>query len=269
MSEISPEWEQLMNESIYKREIIKQQIQDERDRQSLTTRMNKIVLETKWNEKTSSSPLNRDLVTDIDRAVAEAKVQEIERQKRSADSQANRETVRQTLTKVIMKDSTDELHVLREQRRRIEVQEKRLKALLEIEKSKLIHKGDYYAARNGLKQRRDEKLKERRQELSTLQKKRTEQETIVKKIAAGLAEPPAEIILGLRAIYNQNGLGSNTSTIIPNNNNINTLSQHNLSIIQSTNSTSASTTSPGMNSIISENKQGSFTQSAIHLSDLR
>lgn len=214
MSEVSSEWEQLMNNSIYKKELIKAQLAEEKDRQTLTSRMTRVVAESKYSEQNAGSPLKRDLVNDIDRAVAEAKVQEIERQKRQADNQANRETIRQTLTKIIMKDSTDEIHALREQRRRIEVQEKRLKALLEIEKSKMIHKGDYHAARTALKQRREEKVKERRQELSTLQKQRQEQEILVKKMVAGLAEPPTEIILGLRAMYTQNVFGNNATNNI-------------------------------------------------------
>ena len=94
-----------------------------------------------------------------------------------------------------------EVRALREQRRLIDLEERRLRALLQIEKEKLVRKEEQLQAKLALKHRREDKLRTRRALFAELQSKRKEQEHVVQKIAMGLEPPPPELIRSLRQLY--------------------------------------------------------------------
>jgi hypothetical protein len=201
-SPLTAEWETLSAAGTAKRDAIKAQLAADAALSEHTRRMGEVIRATAWEARTSGSPLGSNLVTDVDRAAAEQKVMEIEQAKARAEQQAARSNARATLASVLMSDpGAEEVKALRDQRRVLEDQERKLKALLELEKIKLARKDDYFAARNALRQRREDKLKERRGALAQLQAARKQQEEAVMKIGAGLAPPPTEIIFGLRTMY--------------------------------------------------------------------
>ena len=98
-----------------------------------------------------------------------------------------------------------EVRALREQRRLIDLEEKRLRALLQIEKGKLVKKEELLAAKLALKHRREDKLKTRRALFAELQQKRKQQEQVVQKIGMGIEPPPRELINSLRQLYAPQG----------------------------------------------------------------
>lgn len=157
--------------------------------------------------RTASNPLNHSLIEQADKAEAIIRMSEIESQRRSREQSMSLSSVRQHVkTATFGQGNVDvEVRALRDQRRLIEAEERRLRAMLAVETDKVKHsqKGDYGAARNALKERRDVKVRTRRDEFMTLQRRRREQEAHILKMSPqiGLADPPQEIIAGLRRMY--------------------------------------------------------------------
>jgi hypothetical protein len=192
--------ESLQSAGAEKRERIRLEMEVDAARRDFTGSVARTIREARWRDKTSASPLTQDLVAIGDRADAEAQMKAIEKQRSRTESVAARTSVRQALTAALTSDDV-EVRALREQRRKIESEERRLKALLEIEKANMIRRDEYHAARIALRQRREVKVRERREELGNLQKQRMVAEKVVAKMGVGLEPPPMEIILGLRAMY--------------------------------------------------------------------
>ncbi|KAH7491783.1 uncharacterized protein KRP23_700 [Phytophthora ramorum] len=114
--------------------------QEERSRRLNKIRARRQHLE-KWTQKTSRSPFHVNLVADNERLDEEHRMRMMERTRRQ------RELERQ---------------LLRREKRAIIDEEKRLKALLDLEKTNSHRKMDLLAARNAEKRRRQEKEEYRR-----------------------------------------------------------------------------------------------------------
>lgn len=117
----------------------------------------------RWQQKTSKSPFHVNLVAENERLDEEHRLRMMEESKRTREL-AHR--ARQAKTEVILKALTEtpDLEMLRREKRAIIDEEKRLKALMDLEKTNSHRKLDLIAARNAEKKRRQDKEEYRRQQ---------------------------------------------------------------------------------------------------------
>lgn len=115
----------------------------------------------KWNQKLSKSPFHVNLVADNERLDEEHRLRMMERARRQRELERR---AKEAKSEVILKalTETSDLELLRREKRAIIDEEKRLKALLDLEKTNSHRKMDLLAARNAEKRRRQEKEEYRR-----------------------------------------------------------------------------------------------------------
>ncbi|KAG1709984.1 hypothetical protein DVH05_016993 [Phytophthora capsici] len=141
--------------------------QEERTRRLNKIRARRQHLE-KWTQKTARSPFHVNLVADNERLDEEHRLRMMERARREREFERR---AKEAKSEVILKalTETSDLELLRREKRAIIDEEKRLKALLDLEKTNSHRKMDLLAARNAEKRRRQEKeeyrRRQRRQEL--------------------------------------------------------------------------------------------------------
>jgi hypothetical protein len=191
--------------SLSTKDRISKQMEEDRARQSFVRAASKAVLSERWQDRTYSSPLKADLLSESERSEADLRARNIEAKLKDQEmSLLSKQAVR-NITAGNARPNDAEVRALREQRRLIDVEEKRLKALLQIEKGKLVKKEELLAAKLALKHRREDKLKTRRALFAELQQKRKEQEQVVQKIGMGIEPPPRDLINSLRQLYAPQG----------------------------------------------------------------
>ncbi|KAL4111127.1 hypothetical protein PRIC1_002808 [Phytophthora ramorum] len=134
--------------------------QEERSRRLNKIRARRQHLE-KWTQKTSRSPFHVNLVADNERLDEEHRMRMMERTRRQRELERR---AKEAKSEVILKalTETSDLELLRREKRAIIDEEKRLKALLDLEKTNSHRKMDLLAARNAEKRRRQEKEEYRR-----------------------------------------------------------------------------------------------------------
>lgn len=117
----------------------------------------------KWQQKTSRSPFQVNLVADSERLDEEHRLRMMENSRRAKEMEKR---TRQAKNEVILKalTETSDLELLRREKRAIIDEEKRLKALMDLEKTNSHRKLDLIAARNAEKKRRQEKEEFRRRQ---------------------------------------------------------------------------------------------------------
>ncbi|GAB9469265.1 hypothetical protein Gpo141_00006547 [Globisporangium polare] len=117
----------------------------------------------KWQQKTSKSPFQVNLVADSERLDEEHRLRMMENTRRARELEKR---TREAKNEVILKalTETSDLELLRREKRAIIDEEKRLKALMDLEKTNSHRKLDLIAARNAEKKRRMEKEEYRRRE---------------------------------------------------------------------------------------------------------
>ena len=105
-----------------------------------------------WQRKTAASPFTVDLVAENERAEEETSVRIREETSREKSLQRQRQRVK---TSIIHKalNETSELEALRREKKAILVEERRLKALLDLGKSEQHAKQDLLAAQRAERQR--------------------------------------------------------------------------------------------------------------------
>lgn len=115
----------------------------------------------KWQQRTAKSPFQVNLVADSERLDEEHRLRMLENARRSRELERR---TREAKNDVILKALTEssDLELLRREKRAIMDEEKRLKALLDLEKTNAHRKLDLLAARNAEKKRRQEKDEHRR-----------------------------------------------------------------------------------------------------------
>ncbi|KAG7386610.1 hypothetical protein PHYPSEUDO_015518 [Phytophthora pseudosyringae] len=115
----------------------------------------------KWTQKTARSPFHVNLVADNERLDEEHRLRMMERARRAREMERRSKEAK---SEVILKalTETSDLELLRREKRAIIDEEKRLKALLDLEKTNSHRKLDLLAARNAEKRRRQEKEEYRR-----------------------------------------------------------------------------------------------------------
>ncbi|KAG6614916.1 uncharacterized protein IUM83_08775 [Phytophthora cinnamomi] len=136
--------------------------QEERSRRLNKIRARRQHLD-KWTQKTARSPFHVNLVADNERLDEEHRLRMMERARRSRELEKRAKAAK---SEVILKalTETSDLELLRREKRAIIDEEKRLKALLDLEKTNSHRKMDLLAARNAEKRRRQEKEEYRRRQ---------------------------------------------------------------------------------------------------------
>ncbi|KAF4323144.1 hypothetical protein BBO99_00002682 [Phytophthora kernoviae] len=134
--------------------------QEERSRRLNKIRARRQHLD-KWNQKLAKSPFHVNLVAENERLDEEHRLRMMERARRSRELDRR---AKEAKSEVILKALTEtpDLELLRREKRAIIDEEKRLKALLDLEKTNSHRKMDLLAARNAEKRRRQEKDEYRR-----------------------------------------------------------------------------------------------------------
>ncbi|EQC26591.1 hypothetical protein SDRG_15531 [Saprolegnia diclina VS20] len=124
----------------------------------------------KWQSKLAKSPFKVNLVADNERLDEENRVRLAEEARRI---RALEKKTKQVKNDIILKalQETSDLDALRREKRVIMEEEKRLKALLDLEKTNSHRKMDMLAAQNAEKKRKQEKIefrmKQRKDQLQT------------------------------------------------------------------------------------------------------
>ena len=150
---------------------ISKQLEEDRARQNFVRAASKAVLSERWQDRTFASPLKADLLSESERSEADLRARNIEAKLKDQEvSLLSKQAVR-NITVGNARPNDAEVRALREQRRLIDLEEKRLRALLQIEKGKLVKKEELLAAKLALKHRREDKLKTRRALFAELQQK--------------------------------------------------------------------------------------------------
>ncbi|CAK4612268.1 hypothetical protein LEN26_008139 [Aphanomyces euteiches] len=114
----------------------------------------------KWQSKTTKSPFKVDLVADNERLDEENRVRRMEEARRVRDLERKTKQIKNDIILKALQESSD-LEALRREKRVIIEEEKRLKALLDLEKTNSHKKMDMLAAQNAEKRRKQEKIEYR------------------------------------------------------------------------------------------------------------
>uniref|UniRef100_K3WS73 Uncharacterized protein n=1 Tax=Globisporangium ultimum (strain ATCC 200006 / CBS 805.95 / DAOM BR144) TaxID=431595 RepID=K3WS73_GLOUD len=138
----------------------------------------------KWQQKTAKSPFQVNLVADSERLDEEHRLRMSENARRAKELEKR---TRHAKNEVILKalTETSDLELLRREKRAIIDEEKRLKALLDLEKTNSHRKLDLIAARNAEKRRRQEKdeYRRRQRQLELEERERRYKQLLKEKLA--------------------------------------------------------------------------------------
>ncbi|RHY41691.1 hypothetical protein DYB30_013356 [Aphanomyces astaci] len=114
----------------------------------------------KWQCKTTKSPFKVNLVADNERLDEENRVRMLEQARRVRELERKTKQVKNDIILKALQETSD-LDALRREKRVIIEEEKRLKALLDLEKTNSHRKMDMLAAQNAEKRRKQEKIEYR------------------------------------------------------------------------------------------------------------
>lgn len=147
----------------------------------------------KWQKKMSNSPFHIDLVAESERIDEENRVRLREQQRRQKHNEKMREKVKNEIILKALSEASD-LEALRQEKRAIQLEEKRLKALLDLERAGQHRKADLLAAQRAERHRKSAKSEYYRQQYRAAHKKRENQKTeiLMEKHALSPPRDPAE-----------------------------------------------------------------------------
>jgi hypothetical protein len=117
---------------------------------------------SKWLKKTASSPFAVDLAAEDERVAEENRIRTEEEMTRTRRLTNRKEKAKNEILLRALSEFSD-LDALRREKRAIQEEEQRLRALLSLEKSSVSNKADRLAAERAQRQRRMAKLHERRE----------------------------------------------------------------------------------------------------------
>eukprot|EP00500_Bicosoecida_sp_ms1_P009722 CAMPEP_0203821884 /NCGR_PEP_ID=MMETSP0115-20131106/44636_1 /ASSEMBLY_ACC=CAM_ASM_000227 /TAXON_ID=33651 /ORGANISM="Bicosoecid sp, Strain ms1" /LENGTH=222 /DNA_ID=CAMNT_0050730913 /DNA_START=186 /DNA_END=851 /DNA_ORIENTATION=+ len=171
------ETRRIMTRQIKKRQQVKQQYLEERKRAENAKGAFKADKERKWVKKTDKSPFLIDLVADQERIHEENKVRLREQARRQRAIEARKRKVKNDIILKALSEQSD-LEALRMEKRAIQLEEKRLKALLDLERAQAHRKADLIAAQRAEKHRKEAQSAYQREQtrLRALEARRVEQE---------------------------------------------------------------------------------------------
>jgi len=154
---------QILTKKFAQRDRVKAQLDAERNaknEQRWNVRQQKVA---QWQQKTRDSPFLVDLVAEDERIGEENRVRISDEQRQSRSLEKRRTSAkREIVIKALQEDS--DLDALRREKRAIQEEEKRLKALLDIEKTNSHAKADLLVAQRAERQRKAAQADYRRRE---------------------------------------------------------------------------------------------------------
>ena len=145
------------------RERVKEKIRKEKMKRSSAMRKGQTRQRKRWQKRMDKSPYTINLVAESQRIEEETRTRqkrEIQRRKRL---ERRKERVKNSIIFKALAEESDLLS-LREEKRAIQREEMKLKALLDLEKTKLRRKQDLLAAQRAERKRHEAKNEHRRQE---------------------------------------------------------------------------------------------------------
>lgn len=152
-----------MSKKFIQRDRIKQKMKEEEERAKQLKKMGKNRNQSKWNQKMQSSPFGVNLVADSERLEEEYSIRiDDEARRRKQVEQRSRAAQSEVLLRALQEES--DLEALRREKRAIMEEERRLKALLDLEKTNSHAKADRMAALRAEKLRHATKADYRRQQ---------------------------------------------------------------------------------------------------------
>uniref|UniRef100_A0A7S2V736 Trichohyalin-plectin-homology domain-containing protein n=1 Tax=Fibrocapsa japonica TaxID=94617 RepID=A0A7S2V736_9STRA len=129
-----------------------------------------------WQKRTQKSPFHVDLVAETEKIDEENRVRLAEERRRMHAAAMRKEKAKNEIILKALSEASD-LEALRREKRAIHEEEKRLKALLDIEKTKAHRKQDLLAAQLGERQRKQTKSEFRRKNFQDALEAHLAQET--------------------------------------------------------------------------------------------
>jgi len=154
---------QILTKKFAQRDRVKAQLDAERNaknEQRWNVRQQKVA---QWQQKTRDSPFLVDLVAEDERIGEENRVRISDEQRQGRSLEKRRTSAkREIVIKALQEDS--DLDALRREKRAIQEEEKRLKALLDIEKTNSHAKADLLVAQRAERQRKAAQADYRRRE---------------------------------------------------------------------------------------------------------
>eukprot|EP00949_MAST-11_sp_MAST-11-sp1_P001453 g1453.t1 len=163
----------IMSKRFMERHEVKQRMLDRRaavHRRMINSKKKK---EAQWRRKMERSPFLVDLLAENERIDEENRVRLEEEARRERMLQRRKANIKNEIILKALGEASD-LDALRQEKRLIAVEEKRLKALLTLEKSKGHRKADLLAAQRAERQRKQVQAEYRRQKLREETKRRAE-----------------------------------------------------------------------------------------------
>lgn len=176
------ETRRIMTRQIKKREEVKTAYLDERRRAEDAKVATRLKKERKWQKKTDKSPFLIDLVADEERIAEENRLRLREQARRQRAIEKRKQQVKNDIILKALSEQSD-LEALRQEKRAIQLEEKRLKALLDLERAQAHRKADLIAAQRAEKQRKEARSAFQREQTRrrALEAKKLEQEILREK----------------------------------------------------------------------------------------
>jgi len=147
------ETSQIMSKKYNQRDRVKQEMLDQQADFRTRKYQNKVKKTQEWQAKTMRSPFLVDLLAENERIDEENKVRLEEQSRRQKIFERRREDAKNGIILKALAEASD-LEALRKEKRIIMEEERRLKALLDIEKTKAHRKEDRMAAARAERQRK-------------------------------------------------------------------------------------------------------------------
>jgi hypothetical protein len=150
-----------MTRHFEERERVKEEMLRQRDRVEQKRQRQRFRNRSQIRAKMQQSPYTVNLVAEGERIDEETHFRLREEARRQKAIQKRKQKVKNDIILMALAEDSD-LNALRQEKRAIMVEEKRLKALLDIERAKLRRKQDLMAAQRAERQRHQAKLEHRR-----------------------------------------------------------------------------------------------------------
>jgi hypothetical protein len=154
----------VMERSFQDRHQVKQSMLGERTKFKKKVQRKKVARQSSWRRKMEKSPFLVDLLAENERIDEENKIRIRENMTREKGLNRRKEKVKNEIILKALAEASD-LEALRQEKRLIATEEKRLKALLDLEKTNGHRKGDLLAAQRAERQRKQVQAEYRRQQV--------------------------------------------------------------------------------------------------------
>lgn len=153
-----------MEQGFYDRNAVKTKMLGERAKFKQKMQKKKVGRQATWRRKMDRSPFMVDLLAENERIDEENKIRIRENMTREKGLNRRKEKVKNEIILKALAEASD-LEALRQEKRLIATEEKRLKALLDLEKTNGHRKGDLLAAQRAERQRKQVQAEYRRQQV--------------------------------------------------------------------------------------------------------